>query len=101
MGLNRYTIEVFGKEFNISSKEKEEYVHKIAGFLDSRMREISSQAGVVDFYNVLFLTSIVLVDNYFKLLNECNKKEKDVKYARKLEELIQLIDSSLNNRDFL
>ena len=101
MDLNRYNIEVFGKEFTISSREEEKNVYKIVNYLDAKMREVSSQTGVIDFYNVLLLTSIVLVNNYLTLLSDCNKKEKDLKYAKKIKELINLIDSSLNKRDFL
>ncbi len=100
MDRKRYDIKVFGKEFTITSLENEEKVLKIAGYLDSRMREVSEGTGVVDFYNVLFLTSIVLVKDYLALLEKCEKKE-NLKYARKIKDLIQLVDGSLKRTDFL
>ncbi|GEM_PF-2930570 len=101
MALNAYDIEIFGKQLRISSRESEEQVNKIVNYLDAKMREVSSQTGVIDFYNVLLLTAIVLVNGYLTLINECNKKEEDLKYAKKIKELINLIDGSLNKRDFL
>lgn len=95
-----YNLRIYGKEYKISSRYDEAYVTEMAQFLDSRMKELSEATGSVDFYRLLVLASLTVVDDYFKLMKECRKADSP-QVVSKLENIIGMIESSLTEKRVL
>jgi len=95
-----YSLHIYGKEYKVSSRYEETYVKEMAQFLDSRMKELSEATGSVDFYRLLVLASLTVVDDYFKLMKEC-KKVDNPQVASKLESIIGMIERSLTEKRVL
>lgn len=76
-------IEVFigGKVYKILGEESEEYMQKVARYIDKKMLEISSaqRSTVLSTAMLATLTSINVADEYFKI------KEQNEKLLEKLE----------------
>lgn len=67
-------IEVFigGKVYKIAGEESEEYMQKVARYIDKKMQEISGaeRATVLSTSMISILTAINVADDYFKLIEE-------------------------------
>ncbi len=95
-----YNLRIYGKEYKISSRYDEAYVMEMAQFLDSRMKELAEATGSVDFYRLLVLASLTVIDDYFKLMKECRKAD-NPQVVTKLESIIGMIESSLTEKRVL
>lgn len=67
-------IEVFigGKVYKIAGEESEEYMQKVARYIDKKMQEISGtqRSTVLSTSMISILTAINVADDYFKLREE-------------------------------
>lgn len=91
--VEKNKIEVFigGKVYKLLGEESEEYMQKVARYIDKKMLEISSaqRSTVLSTAMVATLTSINVADEYFKI------KEQNEKLLEKLEKC----SSSTSNED--
>lgn len=83
-------IEVFigGKVYKIAGEESEEYMQKVARYIDKKMQEISGaqRSTVLSTSMISILTAINVADDYFKLKEENELlKEKINKLSREQE----------------
>lgn len=83
-------IEVFigGKVYKIAGEESEEYMQKVARYIDKKMQEISGtqRSTVLSTSMISILTAINVADDYFKLKEENELlKEKINKLTREQE----------------
>ncbi|MCK5879453.1 MAG: cell division protein ZapA [Holophagae bacterium] len=95
-----YNLRIYGKEYKISSRYDESYVTEMAHFLESRMKELAEATMSVDFYRLLVMASMTVVDDYFKLMREYRKADQP-QLASKLESIIGMIESSLTEKRVL
>jgi len=95
-----YNLRIYGKEYKISSRYDESYVTEMAHFLESRMKELAEATMSVDFYRLLVMASMTVVDDYFKLMKEYRKADQP-QLASKLESIIGTIESSLTEKRVL
>ena len=98
--MKTHNLNIFGKDYKITSQYDETYVKEMAGFLTTTMEKVSDTTGVFDFYRLLVLSSLHLVDDYLKLLQEC-KQTSDPKIIKKIESMIGRVDSSLTEKRVL
>ncbi len=81
---SKSTVDVIigGKVYTLSGYEEEEYLHKIAAYINGRVQELQNQSGFAkqsaDMQNILIQLNIA--DDYFK------EKEENERLLRKLEE---------------
>lgn len=77
---NEVKVFINGKDYTISGVESEEYLQKIAIFLNSKYDEISKQGGYshlsLNMKNILM--QINLADEYYKILEEKENLEKQL-----------------------
>src|SRR3989339_1333301 len=85
-------VEIFNQTYPIRAKvESEEYIHKIAKYVDSRMREIQEAMNPSTTLGVAILAALNIADDLFAALDE-NKQNYRVfesklkKYSHALEE---------------
>lgn len=64
---NKLDVKIGGKEYTIIAGESEEYMHKVAGFVDKKMSAIVKADNRLSTSMVAVLTAINVADEYMKL----------------------------------
>src|ERR1700682_3066573 len=92
-------VEIYNQTYNIRSDGDSEYLTKLADFVDSRMREISSGTLTVDSLKVAILAALHIADELhrFKHLYE----QADTQLAARSSECAELLDRLLKVRTTL
>lgn len=86
-------ISIMGQKILIKSDSDEEYVQKIAGFVDQKVQEVMQSTKSVASLNVAILAAMNIADEYFKVHRE--RREKFDQAEKKIQDLIELIDLQL------
>lgn len=87
-------VEIFGRYYTIKGIDDQEYLEKLAQFVDSHMHRIVSATGAVDTQKVAILASLTIADNYFKAKEECQKADNELE--RNIDALSDQIKLALN-----
>lgn len=83
-------IKVMGQKFVIRTDQDEDYVHRVAQFVDEKLNEVMSSSRTVASLNVAILAAMNIADEYLKY-----KEEKAKNYAaaeKKIKNVIELIE---------
>ncbi len=108
---NKTEVYIYGSRYTISGAESEEYMHKLALYVDKKMREFSEVNSALNSGMISVLAAINIADGYFKTLDklqnltnnqhiETELVEKE--YKQKVEELtlqIQKFKSDVASKD--
>ena len=85
---NKLDVRIGGKEYTIVSGESEEYMHKVASFVDKKMGAIMNIDSRMSTSMVAVLTAINIADEYLKLKgSEDNIIGELMQYTAELEKL--------------
>lgn len=82
-------VEIMGRKFTVSSDAEENYVRKVAGYVDSKMQEVLRSARTVAQPNVAVLVALNIADEYHRL------KEKHETVLHRVERLSQRLSTTL------
>ncbi len=81
MAPDKLTVSIFGSEYTLVSDQNEEYVKKIAEFVDQKMREIDRSQNITSTAKVAILTALNIADELNqereyrkKLTNQINEE---------------------------
>ncbi|UCF06114.1 MAG: cell division protein ZapA [bacterium] len=55
-------VEIFGQEYKIKGVGDPQYIHKIAGYVDQKMREIAHSSGIMSQSRIAILTALNITD---------------------------------------
>jgi len=99
---NRIEVFIGGKVYKIAGEESEEYMQKVARYIDKKMQEVSGaeRATVLSTSMISVLTAINVADDYFKLMEENQalkeqinqlNREKELNSDKKLDDYENLI----------
>lgn len=67
---NRVVVSIFDQEYVVKSVEEEEYIQKLASYLDRKMRDIQRKSPRLTPHKVAVLTALNLADELFKVREE-------------------------------
>ena len=56
-------VEIFGQEYKIKGAGDPEYIHRIAGYVDSKMREIAHSSGIMSQSHMLTCSGYPTTDS--------------------------------------
>lgn len=80
--MNVVTVRINGVEYNLKGEEKEEYLHKVASYVDKKIKNIIDSNNKLSTASAAVLSAINVVDDMFKIqdkydkaIKECNKAE--------------------------
>lgn len=79
-----------GQKFVIKSESDDDYVIKVAQFVDKKINEVMQNTRSVASLNVAILAAMNIADEYFRFNRD--KTERLQKVEKKVEDLIELID---------
>ncbi len=95
--MKTYNLKIYGKDYRMTSQYDEAYINEMADYLDATMKKVSETTGVLDFYKLLILSSLHIVDDYLKLVKECKEAGGNPKLIKKIENMILKIEDSLTD----
>jgi cell division protein ZapA len=79
--MNMITVRINGVEYNLKGEENEEYLHKVASYVDRKIRNITGSNNKLSTTAAAVLTAVNVVDDLFKCDNAYSE------LIRKVEEL--------------
>lgn len=89
-------VEIYNQTYNIRSDGDSEYLIKLAEFVDSRMREISSGTLTVDSLKVAILAALHIADEFHRLKQ--THEQADAQLAVRSTECAEMLDRLLKVR---
>ncbi|MBM7870073.1 cell division protein ZapA [Clostridium pascui] len=97
--MNIVTVRINGVEYNLKGDEREEYLHKVAGYVDKKVRELIESNPKLSTSSASILTAINTVDEYLKKQEEVHeafeivkkKEEQEKNYKQEIDILKQKI----------
>jgi cell division protein ZapA len=89
-------VEIYNQTYNVRSDGDSEYLLKLAEFVDSRMREISSGTLTVDSLKVAILAALYIADELHRLKQ--THEEADAQLATRSAECAEMLDRLLKVR---
>ena len=90
-------VEIYNQTYNIRSDGDSEYLTKLADFVDSRMREISSGTLTVDSLKVAILAALHIADEFYQLKH--SQAQTDAQLASRSAECAEMLDRVLKHKD--
>ena len=66
MEKNRVIVTIFGKEYSLVAEVDSDYIKKAAGYLDSKMREVSENYPNITEARVAVLAALNIADELFR-----------------------------------
>ena len=90
-------VEIYNQTYSIRSDGDNEYIHDLAEYVDSKMREISSGTMTVDSLKVAILAALHIADEYYQLRH--SQTLSDEQLGTRSSECSELLDRILKHRD--
>ena len=90
-------VEIYNQTYNIRSDGDTEYISRLAEFVDSRMREISSGTLTVDSLKVAILAALHIADELHRLKHI--HEQADAQLATRSAECVEMLDRLLKVRN--
>ena len=90
-------VEIYNQTYSIRSDGDNEYIQDLAGYVDGKMREISSGTMTVDSLKVAILAALHIADEYYQLKHA--QAQVDSQLATRSSECSEMLDRLLKQRD--
>ncbi len=91
-------IEIYGQKYTIRGGAKEEYVRKLALFLDRRMHEVAVASKVHNLSKIAILTALNLADELFQKDDKIQRKDGVLKNTeRRMSDLIETLEGQFDD----
>ena len=88
-------VEIYNQTYNIRSDGDNEYIHQLAEYVDSKMREVHSGTQTVDSHKVAILAALHIADELHQLKD--NQKNMDNQLAERSAACTEELDKLLKN----
>ena len=90
-------VEIYNQTYNIRSDGDNDYILRLAEFVDGKMREISSGTLTVDSLKVAILAALHIADEYHQLKNQ--QEQADAQLASRSAECAEMLDRVLKHKE--
>ena len=92
-------VEIYNQTYNIRADGDNDYIIRLAKFVDGKMREISSGTLTVDSLKVAILAALHIADEYHQLKAE--QESTDAQLAARSAECAEMLDRIIKQKEFL
>ena len=89
-------VEIYNQTYNIRSDGDNDYILRLAEYVDGKMREISSGTLTVDSLKVAILAALHIADEYHQLKN--SQEKSDHQLASRSAEMTEMLDHVLKHK---
>lgn len=90
-------VEIYNQTYNIRSDGDNEYILRLAEYVDGKMREISSGTLTVDSLKVAILAALHIADEFHQL--QKHQKQTDQQLASRSAECAEMLDRVLKQKE--
>ena len=90
-------VEIYNQTYNIRSDGDNDYILRLAEYVDGKMREISSGTLTVDSLKVAILAALHIADEYHQMKN--NQEQSDAQLASRSAECAEMLDRVLKHKE--
>jgi cell division protein ZapA len=90
-------VEIYNQTYSIRSDGDNDYILKLAEYVDGKMREISSGTFTVDSLKVAILAALHIADEYHQLQDQ--QHQADIQLASRSAECAEMLDRVLKYKD--
>ncbi len=90
-------VEIYNQTYNIRSDGDNDYIMRLAEYVDGKMREISSGTLTVDSLKVAILAALHIADEFHQLKNV--QEQTDAQLASRSAECAEMLDRVLKHKD--
>ena len=90
-------VEIYNQTYSIRSDGDNEYIQRLAEYVDRKMREISSGTFTVDSLKVAILAALHIADEFHQLQN--SQHQSDMQLASRSAECAEMLDRVLKYKD--
>lgn len=90
-------VEIYNQTYSIRSDGDNEYIIRLAEYVDEKMREISSGTLTVDSLKVAILAALHVADEYHQL--KMSQANVDAQLASRSAECSEMLDRILKHRE--
>ncbi|MCY6482762.1 cell division protein ZapA [Clostridium aestuarii] len=87
--MNRVTVRINGSEYNLKGEEREEYLHKVAGYVDKKISDILKKNNRLSISDASVLAAVNVVDELLKCEFDKESLHKQVDEAKKNQIILQ------------
>jgi cell division protein ZapA len=87
-------IDIYDQSYNVNA-ENEEYVKKLAFYVDTKMREVADATHMVDSLKVAVLAALNMADEVFSLRERQEKLEGPIR--KRVEKCTALVEKALEH----
>ena len=88
-------VEIFGQTYNVRAEGDSSYIHDLARFVDSRMKEVAERTATVDTTKIAILVALNISDDLHQ--REKLRKDSPTDAVARAERLIQKLDAALGS----
>ena len=89
-------VEIYNQTYNIRSDGENDYIMRLAEYVDGKMREISSGTLTVDSLKVAILAALHIADEFHQL--KTNQEQSDAQLASRSAECAEMLDRVLKHK---
>src|SRR5215203_3141875 len=90
-------VEIYNQTYNIRSDGDNDYILRLAEYVDGKMREISSGTLTVDSLKVAILAALHIADEYHQLKSQ--QEQTDAQLASRSAEMTEMLDHIFKQKD--
>ena len=90
-------VEIYNQTYNIRSDGENDYILRLAEYVDGKMREISSGTLTVDSLKVAILAALHIADEYHQL--KSSQENSDAQLASRSAECAEMLDRVLKHKN--
>jgi len=86
-------VEIFGQTYNVRAEGDSAYIHDLARFVDSRMKEVAERTATVDTTKIAILAALNITDDLYQ--TEKRRSGDPTDFRARAERLIRKLDDAL------
>jgi cell division protein ZapA len=87
-------VEIFGQTYSVRAEGDSSYIHDLARFVDSRMKEVAEQTATVDTTKIAILAALNIADDLHRV--ERSRMDNPTDALARAERLIRKLDDALD-----
>jgi cell division protein ZapA len=88
-------IEIYDQIYNVNSGQSDEYLRRLAAYVDAKMREIADATQIADSLKVAVLASLNIADEMFAARERWQELEGPLR--KKVEKCVSMVEKAIEH----
>jgi len=88
-------VDIYDQSYNVSVGDNQAYVHELAAYVDTKMREVAEATRMVDSVKVAVLAALNIADEFFTIRSR--QQEIEGPLRKRVERCVALVEKALEH----